>query len=52
MTAPITASMLYDLITCPHRVSMDMFGEPAEKGSYEVNAKDRQFQTLSQPNGR
>ena len=31
MTTPITASMLYDLITCPHRVSMDVFGDLAEK---------------------
>ena len=28
---PITASMLYDLIACPHRVSMDLFGDPAER---------------------
>ena len=26
---PITASMLYDLIQCPHRVSMDLFADPA-----------------------
>lgn len=26
---PITASVLYDLVACPHRVSMDLFGEPA-----------------------
>ena len=26
MTTPITAAMLYDLITCPHRVTMDLFG--------------------------
>ena len=25
----ITASMLYDLVTCPHRVTMDTFGDPA-----------------------
>jgi predicted RecB family nuclease len=27
----ITASMLYDLIACPHRVSMDLFANPAER---------------------
>lgn len=31
MPAPITASMLYDLVTCPHRVTMDIFGNPAER---------------------
>ncbi|MDA0282122.1 MAG: TM0106 family RecB-like putative nuclease [Planctomycetota bacterium] len=29
MSQPITASMLYDLLACPHRVSMDLFGDPA-----------------------
>jgi predicted RecB family nuclease len=28
---PITASMLYNLIACPHRVTMDLFGNPAER---------------------
>src|SRR5438552_13012571 len=28
---PITASMLYDLVACPHRVSMDLFADPAER---------------------
>ena len=28
---PITASMLYDLIACPHRVSMDLFANSAEQ---------------------
>jgi predicted RecB family nuclease len=28
---PITASMLYDLVGCPHRVSMDLFADPAER---------------------
>ncbi len=28
---PITASMLYSLVSCPHRVSMDLFGEAAER---------------------
>ena len=32
----ITASMLYDLETCPHRVSMDLYGDPADRD--EVNA--------------
>jgi predicted RecB family nuclease len=27
----ITASMLYDLVGCPHRVSMDLFADPAER---------------------
>lgn len=31
MTAAITASMLYDLVSCPHRVSMDLFADPAER---------------------
>src|SRR5262249_40214987 len=26
---PITASILYDLICCPHRVALDAFGDPA-----------------------
>ena len=28
---PITGSMLYDLISCPHRVTMDSFGNPADR---------------------
>ena len=28
---PITASMLYDLANCPHRVTMDLFGNPADR---------------------
>jgi len=28
---PITASMLYDLVNCPHRVTMDLFGNPADR---------------------
>ena len=28
---PITASMLYDLVTCPHRVTMDLFANPEER---------------------
>src|SRR5471032_2793907 len=28
---PITASMLYSLIACPHRVTMDLLGDPAER---------------------
>lgn len=30
-SVPITASMLYDLVACPHRVSMDLFGDPGER---------------------
>jgi uncharacterized protein len=29
--APITASMLYDLVNCAHRVSMDLFADPASR---------------------
>lgn len=28
---PVTASMLYDLVTCPHRVTMDLYGDPAKR---------------------
>lgn len=31
MTTSITASLLYDLISCPHRVTMDHFADPAER---------------------
>ena len=31
MSAPVTASMLYDLVKCPHRVSMDLFTAPGER---------------------
>jgi len=27
----ITASLLYDLVKCPHRVTMDLFGNPADR---------------------
>ncbi len=27
----ITASMLYDLVSCPHRVTMDLFANPSER---------------------
>jgi predicted RecB family nuclease len=30
-STPITASMLYDLVACPHRVSMDLFSGLAER---------------------
>jgi len=29
---PITGSMLYSYALCPHRVTLDLFGDPAEKG--------------------
>lgn len=35
-TPPITAAMLYDLVQCPHRPAMDLFGDPAKRD--EVNA--------------
>jgi predicted RecB family nuclease len=30
-TTAITASMLYDFVACPHRVSMDAFANPADR---------------------
>ena len=31
MIAPITASMLYDLDSCPHRVTMDFFAGSTQR---------------------
>jgi predicted RecB family nuclease len=31
MKTTITASMLYDFVQCPHRVSMDLFVDPSER---------------------
>ncbi len=31
MVAPITAAMLYELVACPHRVTMDLFADPAQR---------------------
>lgn len=31
MNHPITASMLYNLVVCPHRVQRDLFDDPGEK---------------------
>ena len=31
MQRPITASLLYDHLTCPHRVAMDAFADPARR---------------------
>lgn len=31
MTAPVTAAMLYDLVACPHRVTMDLFTDQAKR---------------------
>lgn len=31
MPPQITASMLYDYVACPHRVTMDQFGDPAQR---------------------
>lgn len=28
---PITATMLYDLVQCPHRVTMDLYGDASER---------------------
>ena len=35
MPKQITASMLYDLVHCPHRVTMDLFGDPRKRD--EIN---------------
>ena len=32
---PVTAAMLYDLVQCPHRPTMDLFGDPSERD--EIN---------------
>ena len=32
---PVTAAMLYDLVQCPHRPTMDLYGDPAERD--EIN---------------
>jgi len=37
---PITASMLYDLIACPHRLSMDLFADPGDRDEISP-AKER-----------
>lgn len=31
MAAPVTATMLYDLVACPHRVTMDLFADPVHR---------------------
>ena len=31
MNRPITAAMLYDYVRCPHRVCMDLFGDPSKR---------------------
>ena len=31
MNVTVTASMLYDLVFCPHRVTMDVFADPGER---------------------
>lgn len=36
MSKSITASMLYNFVQCPHRVSLDLFGNPAEKDPVSV----------------
>jgi predicted RecB family nuclease len=33
MNTYITASMLYDFVACPHRVTMDLYGDPAKRDS-------------------
>jgi predicted RecB family nuclease len=36
MPKPITASMLYNFIQCPHRVSLDLYGDNAKKDEVSV----------------
>ncbi len=36
MPKPITASMLYNFVQCPHRVSLDLYGDPATKDEVSV----------------
>lgn len=36
MAKPITASMLYNYVQCPHRVSLDLYGNPSDRD--EVSA--------------
>ena len=31
MNTPITASMLYDFLSCPHRVANDLFEDPSNR---------------------
>ncbi len=31
MSIPITASMIYDFVQCPHRVYLDLFGDPERR---------------------
>ena len=31
MKRPLTASMLYNLVHCPHRLALDIHGDPAER---------------------
>jgi len=36
MPKPITASMLYNFVQCPHRVCLDLYGDPATKDKVSV----------------
>ncbi len=36
MLSYITASMLYNFVQCPHRVSLDLYGDPATKDEVNV----------------
>ena len=38
MTASVTASMLYDLVSCPHRVAMDLFADPARSVTRQIHS--------------
>ena len=33
----ITGSMLYDLVNCPHRVTMDLFAKPSERDALLID---------------
>jgi predicted RecB family nuclease len=39
MPKSITASMLYNFVQCPHRVSLDLFGNPADRDPVSVFVK-------------
>ena len=36
MPKPITASMLYNFVQCPHRVNQDLYGNPTDKDEVSV----------------
>jgi hypothetical protein len=50
MAAPVTASMLYDLVACPHRVTMDLYSDPGQRDEPNPFA-DRCRRCLAHCNG-